>query len=208
MTAVDPSLGTSKRRRDLNRASLTAAALTACMALSSIAILAEPDLRETTERYEIRGSTAKELNEQMKRLGPRKGDRVYDAYTKWKVAWTYAFVTREGKCAISSIDVYVDFTITLPQWNHSEVDADPGLVERWEQFLAAVEAHESEHRRLGLEAAIQVEQRVSGLEARTTCDGLDDAIHTAARGVIDGYRETERRFDEDTRHGKTAGARL
>ncbi len=192
----------------IGRARSRCAAATACMVLSSVAILAEPDLRETIERYEIRGSTAKELKEQMKRLGPRKGDRVYDAYTKWKVAWTYAFVTREGKCAISSIDVSVEFTITLPQWNHLEVDADPGLVERWEQFLSAVEAHESEHRRLGLEAAIQVEQRVSGLEARTTCDGLDDAIHTAARGVIDGYRETERRFDEDTRHGKTAGARL
>ena len=114
----------------IDRARSRCAAATACMVLSSVAILAEPDLRETIERYEIRGSTAKELKEQMKRLGPRKGDRVYDAYTKWKVAWTYAFVTREGKCAISSIDVYVDFTITLPQWNHSEVDADPGLARR------------------------------------------------------------------------------
>jgi predicted secreted Zn-dependent protease len=179
-----------------------------CLALPSAGLWADPIIRESIDRYEVRGRTAKELKDGMKRLGPRRGGRRFFGYTNWKVTWKTFFATRGEEWAISSFDVYVDVTTILPYWNHSEFGADPELVERWDQFLRALEAHEKDHRRLGLEAASAVERRLWGLRGENTLDDLEAAIHAAAVEAIDGYRETERRFDENTRHGKTEGARF
>ena len=178
-----------------------------CLTLPSAGLRADPIIREAIDRYEIRGGTARELRDEMKRLGPRRGGRRFYGYTIWKVTWKRFFAMGGGEWMISSIDVYVDVTTILPYWNHSEIDADPVLVERWDRFLRALEAHENDHRRLGLEAATAVERRLRGLRAETL-DDLDAAVHAAAMDAIDGYRETERRFDENTRHGKTEGARF
>lgn len=169
---------------------------------------AEPGVRESVEHYEIRGSTAKQLKEEMKRLGPRNGGQGYIAYTKWRVTWTYAFSQRDEECVLSSFDVAVDVTITLPEWDHEEADADPELVARWERFSSALEAHEEGHRRFGVESAAAVERRLSALGAEPTCDDLEHTIGKTARGIVESYRQNELRFDEDTKHGRASGASL
>jgi predicted secreted Zn-dependent protease len=173
-------------------------------ALLSTGVRAEPEIEESIERYEIRGSTAKELKAEMKRW---RDNRTLFGYTRWQVTWKYVFATREGQCALSSFDVSVDVKTTLPQWIDRE-DADAELVDRWERFMDAFEEHERGHKRLGMEAATAVERRLVLVEPQPSCDELDHVVDEAAREVIGAYRETERRFDENTRHGKTEGARF
>jgi predicted secreted Zn-dependent protease len=81
-------------------------------------------------------------------------------------------------------------------------------VTRWERYLAALEAHELGHRRFGLEAASAVERSLSSLIAEPTCQQLETAIAAAAETVVEQYRERERRYDEETKHGRADGARF
>lgn len=176
-------------------------------ALLSTGVGADPKVRESIERLDIRGGTAKELKAEMKRLGPRHYGRQFFGYTNWKVTWNYTFTTHEGECALSWFKVSVDVTTTRLQWV-DRGDAPAELVDRWERFTDALDEHERGHKRLGLEAAAAVERRLVLVEPQSSCDRLDHALNEAARESIDGFRETERRYDENTRHGKTEGARF
>jgi len=186
----------------------------ACMAvtiagllLPPVGIRAEPEVRESIELYDVRGSTAAQLRRDLARLGPRVGDRKYGGRTTWELTWTYTLDERPAECGIASYDIRMEVTTTLPRWVPDD-DVSGKLVARWERFLAALTDHEQGHRRLGLEAATALERHVNEMPAEPTCDELERAIADDSEGIVRSYRESERRYDEHTRHGRSEGARF
>jgi len=165
------------------------------------------DVEETLEHYDIAGSKAGQLKRAMKRLGPREGGRRYVAYTEWILTWTYTFDERETECRFDSFDVRAAITTILPRWDPGD-DASVELLERWERFVEALERHESGHARIGVEAAASIDAAVSALGPRATCDELEREADVTARDKVDRYRRRERRYDEETNHGRAQGARL
>jgi len=165
------------------------------------------DIEETLEHYDISGSKAGQLKRAMKRLGPREGGGRYVAYTEWILTWTYTFDERETECRFDSFDVRAAITMTLPRWDPGD-DAPVELVERWERFIEALERHENGHARIALEAAASIDAAVSALGPRASCDELEREADATARDKVERYRHRERRYDEETNHGRAQGARL
>jgi predicted secreted Zn-dependent protease len=165
------------------------------------------EVENTVRHYDISGSKAGQLRRAMKRQGPREGGRRYAAYTEWVVTWTYTFDEEVTECRFESFDVRAAITTTFPRWDPDD-DAAPGLIERWERFRSALQEHEDGHARIAVEAAGAVESALSALGPRPTCDELERDAEAEARDRVDRYRRRERRYDEETGHGRARGVRL
>jgi predicted secreted Zn-dependent protease len=184
-----------------------AAAAVLALVLAGAGVGATVDAEESVEYYEISGSKARQLKRAMKHLGPREAGRRYVAYTEWVLTWTYTFDERDTECRFDSFDVRVTITTTLPRWDPGD-DAPVELLERWRRFIGALERHENGHARIALEAAASIDAAVSALGPRAGCDELERDAEATARDQVERYRRRERRYDDQTRHGRTQGVRL
>src|SRR5256886_15482444 len=102
--------------------------------------------------YDIDGSSAGALRNQINRLGPKdESGESKDALTVWSDESAYAAAQRGDSCVLRDVKVTLDVTVTLPRWK-PPATATAQLVRTWQTYLKAVRVHErSEERRVGKE---------------------------------------------------------
>ncbi|MEW5738005.1 MAG: DUF922 domain-containing protein [Myxococcota bacterium] len=158
------------------------------------------------EWYDISGQDEDTLRAELNAKGPTdaKGRRS-DAYTAWRVTWSYPFAERGNTCSTGPILVTLETKYTLPRWV-SQAAAAPSLQERWKQYLAALLTHEDGHRQHGQDARREVEATLGRLGPEATCDEMDARANAEGERVLDKYRALDAAYDEETKHGETQGA--
>ncbi|HEX8846539.1 MAG TPA: DUF922 domain-containing Zn-dependent protease [Pyrinomonadaceae bacterium] len=168
----------------------------------------KPEISTQTTYYEIYGATVGELNAQMRKLGPAdKSGRRHHAFTKWDVSWTYTCQNQGGDYSLGSLGVKLKVTFIMPRWAASS-DADKEVVNKWKKYLRALQKHEDGHKDIGIEAGDEIVRRVEELESYASCQELGEAINSAAQAVLEEQRQKEIRYDKETNHGLTQGARF
>jgi len=157
--------------------------------------------------YDIDGSSAGALRNQIKRLGPRdESGKSQDALTVWSIEWGFATAQQGDGCVLRDVKVTLDVAVTLPRWKPPST-ATRQLVKEWQAYLKAVRLHEAGHRTIAERNAREVMAALTPLRG-ATCDKLsDDATRTAERIVADG-RARNRAYDVQTQHGQTQGVEL
>ena len=134
---------------------------------------AEIPIAEKTVYYEIEGSTAQELRQQMDRLGPLDDNGWrWSALTRWHVHWSYLYDLRDGGCAAGPVKVRLEITYTMPRWD-APAGAPQDLIERWQAYLSALETHERGHAEIAERAAEAVQEAMQALPAYPTCQALE-----------------------------------
>jgi predicted secreted Zn-dependent protease len=167
-----------------------------------------PDVSVKQFHYEIVGATVSELRGQMHRLGPmNKWGRHCDAYTDWYVSWAFRRSQSGDGCRSTDVKLKLDVKQTLPKWKIPSAP-DEGLVDRWNAFIKALQAHEDGHKEFGLRAASEILQKISALPVSANCEEMVRAANKAGDDVLDKYRKVEIAYDRETNHGETQGARL
>lgn len=159
------------------------------------------------EKYSIFGSSAAELRQELNRRGPTIDGSRHDAYTRWYVRWTYPYDRMPTSCGTGPVKVSVSVTMTLPDWK-SPNDAPEAVTGRWNTYLQALERHENGHKEHGLMAARAVLVKLKGLGSARDCDTMNREANEEANRVLDVYKQKDRTYDRDTRHGATQGARF
>src|SRR5207245_8253377 len=82
--------------------------------------------------YDIDGSSAGALRDQINRLGPKdESGKSRDALTVWSIEWSYAATSRPGGCVLRDVKVTLNVAVTLPRWKPSAT-ATPGVVKSWQ----------------------------------------------------------------------------
>ena len=157
--------------------------------------------------YQIEGSTAGELRAQMNQLGPADRLGQHDAYTKWYVSWSYPYSIEGGECATGPVEVEVEVTFTLPQWD-PPADASQELMGKWNAYMTALQTHEDGHKDIAIQAGNEILQTLEALLAYPTCSELEKAADAAGEGVLDQYRQQETIYDRTTDHGATRNLRF
>lgn len=158
------------------------------------------DPRITVEEYSIHGRTAAELRVQMNALGPTdNSQRRGDAFTHWDVAWRWPM--EEGRGMYESTVADFTATVIIPAW-HEYGEADIELQQRWNKFLSAVLAHESNHVANAARAAQRMQESLRRRAARFSSS--EDA-NAAARAIADEARQADARYDATTLHGHSEG---
>ena len=188
------------------------AGLGACLLLSSCASTRTPisdplppgltlEMRE--EFYGIIASTAEELAEAMRRLGPEVGgDRVPGA-TSQEVSWDYQVASNGSNCRIRAVAVRLEMTTTLPRWLNASA-APPELREQWEEFADAVRRHEEVHKEINLAGARDILQTVSSITARS-CPELDRETQVRTDASVQRFVRENVRYDHVTVGGSRQG---
>jgi len=174
-------------------------------ALARAAARAAISARE--QYYDIDGSSAGALRNQIRRLGPKdESGTSQDALTVWNLEWGYGTVQRGDSCVLRNVKVTLDLSVTLPRWK-PPATATPGLVKTWQSYLKAVRLHEAGHRAIAERNAREVMAALTPLRG-TNCDQLSgDATRLAEQIVADG-RARNRAYDVQTKHGQTQGVEL
>jgi predicted secreted Zn-dependent protease len=157
--------------------------------------------------YDIDGSSAGALRNQISRLGPRdESGKSQDALSVWSIEWGFGTAQQGDSCVLRGVKVTLDVSVTLPRWK-PPATATAQLVKRWQTYLKAVRLHEAGHRTIAERNAREVMVALTPLRG-TSCDKLaDEATRTAERIVADG-RARNRAYDVETKHGETQGVEL
>jgi predicted secreted Zn-dependent protease len=165
---------------------------------------ASPIIRISEEFYDIRGSTAEDLYREMQRLGPEQDGRRFHGHTAWTINWRYTSQPSGSACRATRVEVTAEITLTLPRW-HAPPDAPAELRRQWDAYLAALRVHEEGHRDLAVAAARRVHSRLSGFRT-SDCRDFNRDANAEGRRILDRLRADDRRYDEETGHGRTQGA--
>jgi predicted secreted Zn-dependent protease len=165
-----------------------------------------PTVVDRTEFYDVAGSTEHEVRAAINRLRPKdsKGER-HDAVTNWDVQWKYRYVTVADGCALASFATTLEVVTIFPRWSNRQSGA---LTQRWDKYVAALEAHESEHMQIALHAAQVIHQRLPSVEVARTCLLLKASIDSKGQALLDQLHSEEAEYDRRTQHGASQGARF
>ena len=174
---------------------------------SAGAAAARPSIVASEQYYDIDGSSAGALRNQISRLGPKdESGKSQDALTVWSIEWVYGTAQRGDSCVLRDVKVTLNVAVTLPRWK-PPATATPEVVKSWQAYLRAVRLHEAGHRAIAERNAREVFAALTPLRGMN-CDLLsDEASRTAERLVADG-RARNRAYDVETKHGQTQGVVL
>ncbi|TVQ56771.1 MAG: DUF922 domain-containing protein [Spirulina sp. DLM2.Bin59] len=162
-----------------------------------------PQLTERDTFYQIRGSSAAELLDEIQFRSPRfdhYSGQTAIATASLKPRWRLEVVQMQQQfCKVATVETHADVEYTYPQWVDYD-QAHPRLQQRWNQFFNAVVRHEHEHRNILMRALAKVEPAVLALPAQGDCDAVVATANGVIHGIIDESNEEQRRFDETDDH--------
>lgn len=169
--------------------------------------VSEPTVQIQFRYYPIEGRTASELRSQMAAYGPpdQLEGRRYDANVVWAINWSFRHATSQGQCKLQSAKTHVKVTYTLPKWK-TPINVERSLIADWNQYLAALQAHEDGHKNHGIGAARGILQALNQLPPSPTCEALEAKAQATARAVIKAHNQKDLDYDRVTQHGYTQGA--
>lgn len=168
---------------------------------------ARPYLVAHEQYYDIDGSSAGALRDQIGRLGPKdESGKSHDALTVWSLAWTYDTLPDEGGCVLKDVRVTLNVSVTLPRWTPPST-ASAQLRQTWQGYVRNVRLHEGGHRTIAERNARELTAALVALRTPSCARLWSEASGTAEKIVADG-RARNREYDVRTKHGQTQGVDL
>lgn len=176
--------------------------------LASACGAAVAEVPETFEskRYEVRQAPGMSLLQALNQATPIRPDgRPFHGYTDWRVHWNYRYkVQADGLCALTTVNVRLTVTMTLPDLKQSTPDG----ATQFANYYPALVEHEEGHRRVGQGAARDVATALGELPPMYGCPLLEQEIARTAGAVIERAKRENKAYDARTQHGCTQGACL
>ncbi len=147
------------------------------------------------------------MRSDLARRGPKDDGGSHHAFTRWFVRWAYSYDRGPSRCALTEVKITVAVTFIMPDWS-APPEAQPDLVARWNQYRTRLQRHEDGHREHGLGAAKDVLYDLQKLPPASDCDAMNRQANARATGILGRYKQKDKDYDRDTRHGATQGARF
>jgi predicted secreted Zn-dependent protease len=160
------------------------------------------------EYFDVHGSTARELREDLSRLGPVADNGVRgDAYTRWRINWKFDLTERGPDCIAGNFQVDLTVTMILPRWI-PPAGASADLVALWDQYSIALRSHEDGHHRIALAAAQEVTRRLKAESRASGCKTLENKLKSTVDAVLLEYKGRQADYDRETDFGRARGTNV
>lgn len=154
--------------------------------------------------YTVTGKTANEISQSLNaNLVSDLHDptRKYPARTDWNLRLDFSAKPAATGCEVGNTSVSLLLTMTLPMLTPmSGVEQD--ALNRWNKYIEVVIAHESDHAKLGLQGARDLQRELGNLSPTANCDSLKVQVNN----VYDRYAQSIDRANVDY-DAKTKAAR-
>jgi predicted secreted Zn-dependent protease len=176
------------------------------LALASLPVAAGDSL--SVEYFDIQGATARELREELSRLGPVADNGIRgDAFTRWQISWKFDLTERDKACIAGNFAVDLTVTMFLPRWV-PPADASAELIALWDRYSAAVRFHEDGHHRIALAAGQEVMRRLNAESRGQGCKALENRLKAVVDEVLIEYRARQADYDRETDSGRAQGTNI
>lgn len=170
------------------------------------AVTAATEQRIDSVYYVVAGNSVEELWADVLAKTPvEHNGQKHVAYTRWQVDWRFWWQSNGDTCDISKVETRLEVTYTLPRL-HENAATPASVVDRWEDYYAALFSHEQGHKDFGVEAATEIRSRIAGMGPRETCEQLELDANAIGKSVIAEYSRVEKQYDRATNHGLNTGA--
>ncbi|WP_119717737.1 DUF922 domain-containing protein [Cognatilysobacter tabacisoli] len=178
---------------------------------------AELRVSERTVHYDLAARSLDALRDEIRRNGPQdESGRRYDGLTAWTIEWAAEFRDDElpgrpragpRRCRPDGHAVTLDLTVTVPRWAHRD-RAGREARERWDAYLAALVAHEAQHRALAVDGARRIEAALAATAPGERCRDLQWQVEKVVNRIQQRLGVDNRLLDRRTKHGREQGVRL
>ena len=163
-------------------------------------------VQASIERYPVSGATIDQITYSLRGALDQEGGFA----GHWSVGWRYGYrfgdnVSSKAGCRTQDVRVDMQTKIRVPDWKTSS-EAAPEVSAAWEKFTLALEDHIREHENIAIRTAGDFVQKLERM-TDMSCQQLRLDIEREARSMGDRLQERHRKFDADSKHGATAGAR-
>ena len=156
------------------------------------------------EHYVVVGRDAATLRRQLDLLGPVSDGRTYDGFHRSSMHWRADWRSDADGCAVTSLEIRLSSTITMPSWVPPP-DVAPHLVVDWTRFYQNLLIHEEGHRNITVGHARRALDVLSTLRT-PHCDDMQAALSAAFAVIVAAADRENRRYDELTEHGRSQHA--
>jgi predicted secreted Zn-dependent protease len=146
--------------------------------------------------FDIRGTTADELDQALNARGPKAmgASSSHPGATRIRFGGQATYVESNGRCQIGGAKVTVDTEIILPRWRDRH-HAQAGLPEVWDRLSADIRRHELRHAEIARTHARMMEKAILALRPAKTCDLLQDRVSAESAREITLHDADQQRFD-------------
>ena len=160
---------------------------------------------EVRERpYRVQGVTEAEIARSLAmNRRPGEGGGRYSGSYSWQMRWSFQYGPARGGCRMRSVRLRLRSEMQLPEWVDRE-RADSALIAAWDTYIERLRRHENRHQVHAHSAARDVYRMLKRFTA-PTCATMESRANARARRILERYREKDRRYDEETRHGLLEG---
>lgn len=165
------------------------------------------ELRERTEFYDVYGTTAEALTQQMSQRGPvHSGGRAW-AFTRWELRSRYGLVPTSDGCRIESPRVRLEVVTTFPRWmSGSQAPWRPRA--DWKRLMLSIRQHEDIHRAHAQDAAHRTVVLLAHAPPAADCTAAERAARDITRAQSEQARSESLAFDRATEFGAREGVSL
>lgn len=178
---------------------------------------AELRVSERTAHYDLSARSLAELRDEIRLNGPQdESGRRYDGLTAWTIEWEAEFrddalpgrpQADARRCRVEAHAVTLDLTVTVPRWTHRD-RASRDARARWDAYLAALVAHEAQHRAMAVAAARRIDALLAATAPGARCRDLQWQVQKAVNRIQQRLAVDNRLLDRRTKHGSEEGVRL
>jgi len=124
--------------------------------------------------YDIQGATARELYDQMDRLGPPIGGSAAIAVAMSDYDWSAKCVCKGRSCRLRITRFVLNETIILPRWTPPR-GTSYRLVSSWGQFATMVKRHELTHRDIDVRVGKDLLRQLKLMKPKSSCAKIQSA---------------------------------
>ncbi len=166
---------------------------------------AQPKENTVVEYYDIQGNSKKDLIKEMKKKGVHENGKRFHAHTDWLVSWKYQYAPAADGCRIFSVVTDLEISFFLPRWVPGP-GVSSGLVEKWENYYAALKTHEDGHADIGRKAAREIDEALGKLGRGLSCPQVREAADQEAERILKIWQKENADYDVRTKNGRKQGA--
>lgn len=167
---------------------------------------ATPRIDLVQKKYDVWGQNVAAIRENLHKNSPiTSGGQRFDAFTGWQISWSLQFSRTANGCSIAEIQTNVTIAQTLPRLISSP---SLDLQKMWDNYYSALLRHENGHRDMAIEAATEIETYLKNLPTQPSCRKLESIANRLGNWIIKKFKEKEKSYDRNTRHGMSDGARF
>ena len=147
--------------------------------------------------YDIQGDTARELYDQMDRLGPPVGGSAAIAVAMSNYDWSSKCICKGSSCRLRITRFVLNETIILPRWTPPR-GTSQRLVSSWSSFATMAKKHELTHRDIDVRVGKGLLRKFKLMKPASSCAKIERAYNKLVKKKLsERLGSSHERFHRD-----------